>query len=132
MNVVGDLGLGASPQQDEYDSSRKACANSSTPCLLLVPMVCVFASNPNNNECSGKVAASLCTALSTGSVARPLVSPWKEASRYLRPSTSSAAITRRSPEATGTDLSKADMTEDVWSTILSSLKNVRRSSSTEF
>ena len=30
---------------------------------------------------SGIVSASLCTASSTGIVARPLVSPWKEAAR---------------------------------------------------
>ena len=50
----------------------------------------------------GLVASTTaCTASSTGRVARPSVSPWNEASTYLRPPALPAAVsTSRSPLAT--------------------------------
>mmetsp|Transcript_17429 Transcript_17429/g.56234 ORF Transcript_17429/g.56234 Transcript_17429/m.56234 type:complete len:239 (-) Transcript_17429:625-1341(-) len=81
---------------------------------------------------SGMRAARAVTASRTGMVARPLVSPWNEASRYGRPSVSSTCSTNRSPGATGTFLSKVFITSSVRSTSDASRKRSRRSSSSEF
>mmetsp|Transcript_39837 Transcript_39837/g.68330 ORF Transcript_39837/g.68330 Transcript_39837/m.68330 type:complete len:216 (-) Transcript_39837:1024-1671(-) len=132
LYVVCLFGSGESPQQDEYPLATKSRANSVTPCLEADPLSYVFASRPKSNVCEGMVSASLCTASSTRSVASPLVSPWKEASRYLRPTTSTAEMTSRSPLATGTDLSKDDMTACVCSCTDAAVKSWLHSRMTEF